>query len=117
MNKKMIIFLGWFLLALGMAGCAIWKPVTQGHNGWKAEDFTADLPVGWVRTSAPDCLLILTKDGVYLQEITFSKTKTEKELTFSKKKITQDMLLQEIADITVNEMTLNKAYKNFELMD
>lgn len=103
------------VLVVGFTGCSIWKPVTIKSQSWKKGDFAGELPAGWSRASAPGFLLYLTNDGLLLQRISLSIAKTNKELPQSKKKITEDMMLQEIAGVVTDEMQLDKRFNNLQI--
>ena len=104
-------------LAFLVSGCATWTQIKAGKTQWKSGDFSADLPEGWHKSSNAVYFLYLTNDGPYLQSISISKEKTDKELPNSKKKITESMLLEEVSDIVLDEIRLNKMYNNFELTE
>ena len=104
-------------LAVLVSGCATWNPIKAGKTEWKSGDFFAELPEGWHKSSNAAYFLYLTNDGPYLQNISISKERTNKELPNSKKKITEGMLLEEVSDIVLDEMRLNKSFNNFELSE
>ena len=105
------------LLSVVICGCAIWTPIKMENRRWQSGDFSAELPTGWNRSQTPDYFLYMTRDGVGLQNIGISKEKTGKELPNTKKKISEGMLLEDVADITLEELKLNKFYNNFELLE
>jgi len=104
------------LLVFFLVGCATMKLIKETNVNWKYSKFSSKLPVGWVKYSAPGSVLSLTKDGQYLQNITMGKTKTNRELPYTKRKITEDLLLQELSKIVIDEFTLTEGIANFELI-
>ncbi|MBU0469102.1 MAG: DUF1795 domain-containing protein [Candidatus Omnitrophica bacterium] len=116
MNKRLrFIALNLVLVSL-LAGCATMKLINPKNAKWKSQKFSSELPVGWVKYSAPGNQLTLTRDGAFLQYISISKTKTNKELQNTKKKITEDLLIQELADIIQNEISLTSGVGGFEVI-
>ena len=107
-----------FSILLIFSGCATWQLINTDNLKWKQYYFEAELPEGWVKFNSPVHLLFLTKDGVLLQCITISRHDLDKELPMSKKKIKENMLIQDIASIVVDEMTLNREeYLNLEFLE
>jgi len=112
-NKWIVIC----LLMVFFTGCATWKPIKEKNALWEFGDFRARLPVGWARTKTSGEILLLTRGGVYIEHISVSRTKTNKELPHSQKKITEDMLLREISQVVIDEISLNQNFKNFKLLE
>lgn len=104
------------LLATALCGCATFKLIKPKNVKWKNQSFSSVLPVGWVIYSTPGNLLSLTRDGILLQFVCMSKTKTNKELPKSKKKITEVLLLQELAEIIKNEISLTDDISDFNVL-
>ncbi|MFA4889823.1 MAG: hypothetical protein WC628_09665 [Candidatus Omnitrophota bacterium] len=117
MNRNAKCIIPVLALVLILTGCATWQYMDKGMP-WKCSYFEASLPVGWVKFNTPFThLLFLTKDGILLQRITLSKRDTGKELKFSKKKISGDMLIHDIAGIIVDELSLNQDFKNLQILE
>jgi len=117
MNNRRAIFTSTLILLVFLAGCTSTKLITEGKRSWKYGDFEAVLPVGWVKMKYSGYNLALTIDGIYLQAISLAKTKTNRKLPVTQRKITEDMLLHEIAGLILDEMKLDQAYKNFEVIE
>lgn len=120
MNRYFLVILSLTLL-ISLSGCATtWQYIDKNDAVWKHSHFEARLPMGWVKCNAPSSLLGLTKDGLALQQISLTKHKTEsdKEFPKTKKKIKEGMLSQEIADLIINEMSLNREiFLNFQIIE
>lgn len=99
-----------------MSGCAVWTYTGEKNILWKSGKFKAELPAGWMRFASPQHQLFLTRDGSLLDSIAITKSKTNSEFPNTKRKITEDMLLQEIATLVVDEFSLDQAYKNFAIL-
>lgn len=107
LNMVLIIFL---------VGCTAIKLIKENNNSWKYSKFSSKLPIGWVKYASPGNVLSLTKDGEYLQNISIGKTKTGRELPNTKRKVTEDLLLQELAQIMIDEFSLTEGIASFEVM-
>lgn len=119
MNKFLKIGLPLLLLMI-LYGCATWQYIDKSDTRWRQSNFEANLPRGWVKNNASLSLLSLTKDGLLLQEIRVAKhnTNSEKEFPITKKKITEDMLVHEIAELIINEISLDRdKFLNFEVLE
>jgi len=111
-----------FLLLISLCGCTTWQYIDDNGMTWKGgPGFEARLPRYWVKASFPkqNNLLFMSKDGIPLQNIKISKLIINKEDVFpkTKKKITEDMMLHEVADLFLNEMSLDKEkYMNLQII-
>jgi len=108
--KKILLF----ILILSM-GCAPWVQVgglykTESHN------YSVDLPQGWMRWNKGDHLLI-TRDGVLLQNIQIVRLNSEEPLPHTKKKFSKGMLPQEVAEVILDNIASNKDILNFQLIE
>lgn len=112
-----MLWIGLIMLVVCQSGCATWKKIKVEKPSWKSGDFRAELPVNWYKGPNPNTFLFLIYDGARLQSISLSKTKTDKELPVTKKKIIEDMLLHEVAGIIVDELSLDKNINNFVLIE
>lgn len=115
MNKFQRVLI-WGLSCFLVAGCATMTLIKEKNSKWKNAQFEAILPIGWVKYTSPGATLALTKDGMFLQNISILKSKTNKELPNTKRKITEDLLVHEIASIVVDEIKLTEGVLNFNLL-
>ena len=115
MNKKIRIFLSVLLCSMALFGCATWQYIPKDNTRWRSGGVEATLPKGWVKYASFTHMLFLTKDGILLQRITIAGKPLNKELSLTKKKLKEDMLLQDISGIISDELSLNQEYKNFKL--
>lgn len=116
MIKRHIQLLQVLLLILLLSGCATIKLIKEKNVNWKNSQFQAILPIGWVTYSSPGSVLSLTRDGKFLQNIAILKSKTGKKLPKTKRKITEDLLIHEVATIIADEMRLAEGISNFEIL-
>ena len=104
--KKILVVVA----ALLVAGCAHWVK-TEGSFVSDSENFAVDLPIGWMRSNN-DKLLLMTKDGIYLQRIVISRINLsdEKQFSATKKRVTKEMLPQEVADVVADNALSETGY-------
>lgn len=114
-NKmKKLLFL--FIFVVLLSGCVTtWKQV-GGNYSSKEIHFAADLPNGWMQLHSPDFLLI-TRDGILLQNIIIKRMELTEELDNSKKKFRSDMLPHEQAELIIDDFTSNQSMLNFQLLE
>ena len=111
---KKLLFL--FFLVVLLSGCvSTWKQV-GGNYSSKEIHFTADLPNGWMTLQSPD-LLLITKDGILLQNIIIKRMELTEELEDSKKKFRSDMLPHEQAELIIDDFTSNQSMLNFQVLE
>jgi len=108
--KKILLFV--LMLAVG---CAPWVEVggiykTESHN------FSVELPQGWMRWNQGDDLII-TRDGVLLQNIQVVRPNIKDPLKYTKKKFSNGMLPHEVAEIILDDVASNQAILGFQLIE
>jgi hypothetical protein len=91
-----------------MAGCAHWVK-TEGPYTSDSLNFTVDPPQAWMRSNNDNPLLI-TRDGAMLQRIVISRIgfSDEKQFNATKKRVTPDMLPQELAEVVADNVQSEK---------
>lgn len=104
-----------FALLIFMAGCAIWQP-TAGLYTAESQNFSVELPKGWMRLNTSDYLLT-TRDGVLLQKIVVNRVLLTKEKQFehTKKKVTREMIPQEVAEVVMDDLQSDPSALNTEI--
>jgi hypothetical protein len=108
-----MVILVFFSIIL-IAGCATWSK-TAGNYTNTSEQFSADLPWGWMMHKGKE--LILTKDGIFLENIVIKRKNAEDKLLYTKKKFVEGMLPEEIAEIELDEMRCNANIGNLEVIE
>lgn len=101
-------------LLLIISGCATWTVVKETKTA-KVKDFEVTLPGGWVKRAGSS--YYLTKDGVLLQHISLRGLALNKELPGTKKQFTEEMLIQEMAELVVDEISSDKSVLGFNLIE
>ena len=126
-----------FFLPLLLASCAAYTKV-EGGNYTASENFTIELPPGWRKhnihgESHPlgrkiietleerrklewDAIRI-TRDGLLLQQISIGRIPIDEELPHTKKKLSEGMLNQEVADVIVDNLRSNPNITNQEILE
>jgi hypothetical protein len=89
---------------------------TDGLYTSDSLNFSVTLPRGWMRSNTNEYLLV-TRDGVLLQNILIKRTPFGEPLSHTKKKILQGMLAQEAAEIVLDNIQSDAAVLDFELAD
>lgn len=104
------------LVVVFLSSCT--APWTQVGGGYSSpnKDFTVDLPKGWMKAKSND-LLLITRDGILLQNILIKRMAITEELEHSKKKFRPDMLPHEQAELISDDFASTPALMNFELLE
>ncbi len=112
--KKLLLIL--FIMLASVAGCGPWQ-TTGGLYTSSWNDFTVELPAGWVRENRND-YIHMTRDGFPLQSIYIGRTRVDEfELKYTKKKLTKGMFPQEVAEVLLDNMASNPAMNNLEVKE
>lgn len=96
-------------------GCAPWVR-TGGPYEATRENVSLDLPDGWMRLNS-DKYLLLTRDGVLLQNILVENIGVNDPLKHTKKKFRKGMLPLEATEVIVDNIASNSEVHNFEVKE
>jgi hypothetical protein len=125
--KKNYDFRLWvFVLAVLLtSACAVPYSLVSGHHVATTENFAVDLPQGWRQhnDSADPVIALktilekrrklswdvirLTRDGLLLQQIGIGRIALTDELSNTKRKLTSEMLPQEVAEVISDDLRAN----------
>jgi hypothetical protein len=103
------------VLLLLLTGCATWTRVGGDYSS-SSENYSVELPDGWMRAPSGD-RLVITRDGILLQNIIVETKMVDAELTGTKKKLKKGMLPQEVAEVILDGVSSNQANLSFELLE
>jgi hypothetical protein len=107
----------WILLTffLFISGCAPW---TQVGGLYKSEShsYSMELPQGWMKSNVGNDLLI-TRDGILLQNIQVVRWDVGKSLEHTKKKLSKGMFPQEVAEVILDDIASNQGITDFQIIE
>lgn len=115
MNTKIVILA--VVLAGLLAGCASSWRVVEGEYKVKDLNFVVTLPQDWKRAPKTDKVVVLSHDGLELQQIRLGRMEMGKELVNTKKKITNDMLPQEVAETLIDDILADFDLANKQIVE
>lgn len=113
MMKKIKLFL-LVLLVLSISACVGWTRAT-GKYVDPQKKYSVDLPWGWMRYQGDT--LILTRDGIWLENIVIMRQKFDKKLQYTKEKFVKGMLPEEICEVIVGNLKADKSMGNLEIIE
>lgn len=97
-------------------GCATWVAV-EGKYSMSSQNFEAELPNGWRKYNPSRDTLIITKDGLPLQQIQIMRRAIDKELPYTKKKFSKEMLSQEVSEVVIDNIVSNPNIMNQQFIE
>lgn len=103
------------ILLMLVMGCAPWVQV-GGLYQTESQNYSVDLPKGWMRWNQGNDLLI-TRDGILLQNIQIARLNIEEPLKHTKKKFSKSMLAQEVAEVVLDNIASNKDVLDFKIIE
>jgi hypothetical protein len=109
------LFLCPLLLAILLAGCTPWHMV--GGRYAEGSFYEVDLPDGWRRYGPGSESLVVTRDGLALQQISIDRRANDKDLPHTKKKLAKGMLPQEMAEIIIDDIRSNNNIRNQQILE
>lgn len=110
--KKFLLLV---VITFVLAGCAPWAR-TGGPYTASRENMALDLPDGWMRLNTDD-YLIITRDGLSLQNILVERVGVEDTLTHTKKKFSKGMLPIEAAEVLLDNVASNTNVHGFQVKE
>jgi hypothetical protein len=109
--KRLLLII--FLLLI--IGCAPWMQA-GGLYTLESQNFSVELPKGWMRLNTKEYLLV-TRDGILLQNIFIKRIRIDKPLKHTKKKLNKKMLPQEAAEVIIDDIASTPFVLNFKLIE
>jgi hypothetical protein len=106
------------LIMATLSACApTWKHVDQAIQLESIhEDYTLQLPLGWVKRGSDSADLLVTRDGPALNYILVNRQPHERKLPKTKRETRADMLPHELAELAVAEWKSTEATANLEVL-
>jgi hypothetical protein len=90
-------------LAAALAGCASWEAIEPGDANLREDGYEVTLPTGWVRVMYETQEVILTREGVMLQQIALKSVPHGKAFPRLKKAAGDQLLPSELAELQIAE--------------
>lgn len=90
-------------LAAALSGCASWEAIGPDNANLREKGYEITLPTGWVRVMYETKEVILTRDGVMLQQIALKSVPLAKAFPRLKKPAGEKLLPSELAELQVAE--------------
>lgn len=110
-------FLTLGLLLATLAACTPWTRVDPGsRNESKRDDYTLELPLGWVKRTADSNDLFVTRDGPALNYIVVNRQPHDRKLPRTKRETRADMLPHEVAELAIAEWKSYEATANLQVL-
>ena len=105
-----------FLIA-SLAACTPWVRVDAGSRvESKRNDYTLELPLGWVKHNADANDFFVTRDGPALNYIVVNRQPHDRKLPHTKRETRGDMLPHEVAELAIAEWKSSEATANLEVI-
>ena len=105
------------LLLISLAACTPWTRVDPGsRNESRHNDYTLDLPLGWVKRTADTNDLFVTRDGPALNYIVVNRQPHDRKLPRTKRETRADMLPHEVAELAIAEWKSSESTANLQVL-
>ena len=107
------------VISLCMIGCvsSSFSPLDSQYIGLKNE-FVVKIPENWKKYKpVKDSSLVITRDGLELQQIFISMKTTESNLEYTKRKANESMMSQELAELFIDNLKSDEKLMNLEILD
>jgi hypothetical protein len=82
-----------------------------------SQGYEASLPAGWRRATTVGDSLLVTRDGVSLQNIRVERVAVGDELPRTKKRFAKGMSPQDVAEVELDEVRSDQGMRNVELAE
>jgi hypothetical protein len=121
--KTMVIAVLFFALIIAAHGAA---SAEEGETTISLEGFSFVLPDKWSvpkeeqprgRRKNKERIVLITRDGIPLNNVVFNKRLGTAEFDYTKRRLSPDMMPQEMAGVVLNDFELNKDMKNLRVIE
>ena len=103
-------------ICAGCAGLASWSELKEGEYYDRPREFRAVVPSNWMKLNHGEHFLI-TRDGVALNQIVVSRHLLSEDLAFTKKKFTNDMPPQDLAEVEIGDIHSNPNVSKVDVLE
>lgn len=105
------------LLLASLAACTPWTRVDPSSRlESKQDDYSLELPAGWVKRNGDGNDFFVTRDGPALNYIAVSRQPHDRKLPHTKRATRADMLPHELAELAIAEWRSTEATANLEVL-
>jgi hypothetical protein len=105
------------LLLVSLAACTPWARVDpNSRTESKRDDYTLELPLGWVKRTADANDFFVTRDGPALNYIVVNRQPHDRKLPNTKRETRADMLPHEVAELAIAEWKSSEATANLDVI-
>ena len=105
------------LLLASLAALTPWARVDQSsQTESKRDDYTLELPLGWVKRTIETSDLFVTHDGPALNYIVVNRQPHDRKLPRTKRETRADMLPHELAELAIAEWKSTEPTANLEVI-
>ena len=104
-----------FILLLLLPACAPWSRV-NGPFEDPRHHFSVSIPDGWMKFNS-DHHLLISRDGPFLQYILVESRDLKSPFSHTMRKMQSGMLPQEAAQIILDDLKLDRAVRNLEVLE
>ena len=105
------------LMITALAACTPWARVDSASQAEsKRDDYTLDLPLGWVKRTADSNDFFVTRDGPALNYIVVNRQPHDRKLPRTKRETRADMLPHEVAELAIAEWKSSEATANLQVL-
>ena len=107
-----------FFVLCVFTGCVAYWTTVDKTTTMSTGDFKVTVPGGWSKyySDSNTSMFYLTKDGNLLQYVVLNNYAVGAKLANTAKEFTDQMLLQEVADLLAAEFAADKTMPNFKLL-
>ncbi|MFP5410005.1 MAG: hypothetical protein ACLGG6_03430 [Gammaproteobacteria bacterium] len=104
-------------LLISLTACAPWTRIDPNTRlETRSDDYSIELPVGWVKQTAGANDIFITRDGPALNYIAVARQPHSRKLPYTKRETRADMLPHELAELVVAEWKSAEATANMEIV-
>lgn len=102
-----------------LAGCTHWSQVeARGEMHSVSNLYTIKLPPHWWRYTPDTSPLVLTRDGLALQQISLQNDRvSRRDFEFTERKLASEMLPQEAAEVVLDDLRSSTAISDLDVLE
>lgn len=100
-----------------LSGCAVWTRVDTANQEGPDNKYSVQAPLGWVRFSAAQDGILITRDGIAIQHIFIAQQKDEDFFKHTKVKLPKNVPPSDLAQLILAEMRSDPELANLQIKE
>ncbi|HVL75552.1 MAG TPA: hypothetical protein VM406_06010 [Noviherbaspirillum sp.] len=105
------------LIVAALSACAVWTRIDTATQEGPGNRYSVQAPIGWVRFSAAQDGIVITRDGMQIQHIVVMQKKDEEFFKKTKAKLPKAVMPSDLAQLVLAELRSDPELSDLEVKE